>query len=103
MAGSENKGTGAARPELGLASLSIHADDNIHVHRAVAPAMHVSTTFRYADNPDDLVPNENVDVCRAPSSSLHLFPPRESPPELTKPKPARGPEGLAHVLAHVEP
>ncbi|KAG6041297.1 hypothetical protein E4U41_005125 [Claviceps citrina] len=39
---------------LSLSSRAIHADDYISAHRAVAPAMHVSTTFRYPDNPDDL-------------------------------------------------
>lgn len=66
MARPENKGSGA-KPELALASLSVHADDHISAHRAVAPAMHVSTTFRYSDNPDDLVPDENVDVRIRPS------------------------------------
>lgn len=70
MAGSEDK-KGAG---LSLASLSVHADDNVSSHRAVAPAMHVSTTFRYSDNPDELVHMENVDVrspLPAPSPSQH--------------------------------
>lgn len=62
MTGSANKGSGPAKTELSLASLSVHADDGISAHRAVAPAMHVSTTFRYSDDPDNLVPDENVDV-----------------------------------------
>lgn len=49
--------------ELSLASRSIHADDYINTHRAVAPPMHVSTTFRYARDPDELVPWLNTDVC----------------------------------------
>ena len=49
--------------ELSMASLSVHADDYINKHQAVAPPMHVSTTFRYAENPDDLKPWENVNVC----------------------------------------
>lgn len=47
---------------LSLASRGVHADDNIAVHRAVAPAMHVSTTFRYSDDPDLLKPSEYTDV-----------------------------------------
>uniref|UniRef100_A0A0B7JW54 Cystathionine gamma-synthase n=1 Tax=Bionectria ochroleuca TaxID=29856 RepID=A0A0B7JW54_BIOOC len=49
-------GTGKT-PGATLTSLSskvVHADDNISAHRAVAPAMHVSTTFRYDDDPDQL-------------------------------------------------
>ncbi|KAG5931075.1 hypothetical protein E4U53_001961, partial [Claviceps sorghi] len=39
---------------LSLSSRTIHADDFISAHRAVAPAMHVSTTFRYSHDPDEL-------------------------------------------------
>lgn len=48
--------------ELSLSSRSIHADDYINTHRAVAPPMHVSTTFRYSRNPDEMVPWKNTDV-----------------------------------------
>lgn len=48
--------------ELSLASRAVHADDGISAHRAVAPAMHVSTTFRYHDDPDKLKTWDNVDV-----------------------------------------
>lgn len=37
------------------ATRAIHADDGIQKHSAVAPPMHVSTTFRYHDDPKDLV------------------------------------------------
>ncbi len=47
---------------LALASRLVHSDDGISTHRAVAPAMHVSTTFRYSDNPDLLQPEVYVDV-----------------------------------------
>lgn len=46
----------------GLASRAVHADDHVSTHRAVAPPMHVSTTFAYDKDPAKLVPNENVDV-----------------------------------------
>ncbi|KAL2266594.1 hypothetical protein VTJ83DRAFT_5946 [Remersonia thermophila] len=46
---------------LALASLSIHADDYTNTHPAVAPPMHVSTTFRYPRNPDELVPWSEAD------------------------------------------
>lgn len=47
---------------LSLASRLVHSDDGISTHRAVAPAMHVSTTFRYNDNPDMLQPEVYLDV-----------------------------------------
>lgn len=53
--------TGKTR-ELGLASRAVHADDGVSAHRAVAPALHVSTTYAYARDPAQLVPNENLDV-----------------------------------------
>lgn len=59
-------GTGSG-PEDGIRNLSlatrtVHADDGISSHRAVAPAIHVSTTFKYSANPDDLRPGDNTDV-----------------------------------------
>ena len=47
----------------GPSTLSLHADDPANVVTDVAPPLHVSTTFRYPDNPEDLVPvadSENV-------------------------------------------
>lgn len=61
--GSEVPTTAAvSKRELSLATLSVHADDGISSHRAIAPAMHVSTTFKYHSNPDELRSGENVDV-----------------------------------------
>ncbi|KAJ2965356.1 hypothetical protein NQ176_g10659 [Zarea fungicola] len=47
---------------LTLASRLIHADDGISTHRAVAPAMHVSTTFRYNNDPEALQPEVYTDA-----------------------------------------
>ena len=55
---------------LTLQSRAVHADDYLNSHRAVAPPMHVSTTFRYSDNPDELAVWSNVDVSRVPFSSM---------------------------------
>ena len=57
QAGLDNKLAG-----LSLASRAIHAENGIQSHRAVAPAMHVSTTFRYNDDPDALRAWDNTDV-----------------------------------------
>ncbi|KAH6627982.1 Cys/Met metabolism PLP-dependent enzyme-domain-containing protein [Chaetomium tenue] len=47
--------------QLSLASRSVHADDYTNTHTAVAPPMHVSTTFRYPRNPDELVAWSDVE------------------------------------------
>jgi len=36
-------------------TLAIHADDDLNRTTDVSPALHVSTTFRYGSNPDDLI------------------------------------------------
>ncbi|KAH6630666.1 Cys/Met metabolism PLP-dependent enzyme-domain-containing protein [Chaetomium sp. MPI-SDFR-AT-0129] len=56
-----NQLTEAFGRELSLASRSVHADDYTNSHAAVAPPMHVSTTFRYSENPDELVAWSDVD------------------------------------------
>lgn len=48
--------------ELSLSSQAIHADDFLNIHQDVAPALHLSTTFRYSGNPDTLVPHSQLDV-----------------------------------------
>ena len=42
--------------KLSTSSQAIHADDFLNSGSDVAPALHVSTTFRYNANPDLLVP-----------------------------------------------
>lgn len=48
---------------LSLSTRAMHADDYVNSHPAVAPPMHVSTTFRYHQDPDKLVPWGQPDVC----------------------------------------
>ncbi|GAB1311388.1 Putative trans-sulfuration enzyme [Madurella fahalii] len=67
--------------QLSLASRSVHADDYINNHQAVAPPLHVSTTFRYSRNPDELQPWLNVDP-NAPYDS-HIYS-RDSAPNTTR-------------------
>ena len=55
----ETSGPGKA---LGFAARAVHADAGISAHRAVAPAMHVSTTFRYSDDPEVLKARDYTDV-----------------------------------------
>lgn len=47
---------------LSLSAQTIHADDYLNSHQAVAPPMHVSTTFRYSNDPDELSPWKNPNV-----------------------------------------
>lgn len=47
---------------LSLATRTVHADDYVASHRAIAPPLHVSTTFRYSRDPERLVQWENLDV-----------------------------------------
>ena len=58
---SEVTAASTARP-LSAATQAIHADDHLNRAEDVAPAMHVSTTFRYASKPEDLVPAKDLDV-----------------------------------------
>lgn len=44
----------------GASTRSLHADDPVNVVTDVSPPLHLSTTFRYADNPDDLVPAKEL-------------------------------------------
>lgn len=72
MADEETYGTGpfkhnttelASRLQhLSLSAQTVHADDFLNSHAAVAPPMHVSTTFRYSRNPDDLAYMSNTSV-----------------------------------------
>jgi cystathionine gamma-synthase len=43
-------------------TLVVHGDDGINKTTDVAPALHVSTTFRYDHDPDKLVPALDEDV-----------------------------------------
>jgi hypothetical protein len=38
----------------GSATLALHADDRLNLVPDVAPPLHLSTTYRYSDNPEDL-------------------------------------------------
>ncbi|KAK1757698.1 cystathionine beta-lyase [Echria macrotheca] len=67
--------------QLSLATRSIHADDSINTYQDVAPAMHVSTTFRYSRNPEDLHPWTEEMPELAPGTFIYS---RESAPNTTR-------------------
>lgn len=49
---------------------ALHADDRLNLVTDVAPPIHLSTTFRYSNDPNDLVPSEDPVVCT--KSLMHL-------------------------------
>ncbi|KAI1420977.1 Cys/Met metabolism PLP-dependent enzyme-domain-containing protein [Xylaria sp. FL1777] len=56
---------------LSLSAQTIHADDFLNSHAAVAPPMHVSTTFRYSRNPDDLSYMKNASPSNPHDSHIY--------------------------------
>ncbi|PQE19927.1 cys met metabolism plp-dependent enzyme protein [Rutstroemia sp. NJR-2017a BVV2] len=66
---------------LSLSSQTIHADDFLNKGQDVAPPLHVSTTFRYSNNPDALVPADEHDYS-VPSDS-HIYS-RHTTPNTTR-------------------
>lgn len=50
----EDHSTDHGLANLSLSSKTIHADDYLNKGTDVAPPMHVSTTFRYDRNPENL-------------------------------------------------
>ncbi|KAJ2897881.1 putative cystathionine gamma-synthase protein [Zalerion maritima] len=67
--------------QLSLSSRAVHADDYMNSSQAVAPPMHVSTTFRYDRDPEKLKQWENIDPT-APYDS-HIYS-RDSAPNTTR-------------------
>lgn len=65
----------------GASTRALHADDVLNVVTDVAPPLHLSTTFRYSDNPDELVP------CSAATyehdATTHIYS-RDSAPNFTR-------------------
>ncbi|KAI1107892.1 PLP-dependent transferase [Jackrogersella minutella] len=66
---------------LSLSAQTIHADDFLNSHPSVAPPMHVSTTFRYSDNPDDLKLWVNINPNNPYDSHMYS---RDSAPNTTR-------------------
>jgi len=52
--------------KLSLSSQTMHADDYLNTYADVAPALHVSTTFRYPQDPNSLVPSADMKVSFLP-------------------------------------
>ncbi|KAI1452341.1 PLP-dependent transferase [Annulohypoxylon moriforme] len=56
---------------LSLSAQTIHADDFLNSHQSVAPPMHVSTTFRYSRNPDELKRWVNINPANPYDSHMY--------------------------------
>lgn len=52
----------STQPSYSPSTLAIHADDRLNKYTDVAPALHVSTTFRYSSNPETLIPIADEDT-----------------------------------------
>jgi hypothetical protein len=50
------------RPKYSADTRAIHADDYVNSYADVAPALHVSTTFRYSQDADKLDPVDDEKV-----------------------------------------
>ncbi|KAJ6032862.1 uncharacterized protein N7446_008845 [Penicillium canescens] len=55
----------------GASTRSLHADDAFNIVTDVAPPMHVSTTFRYSDDPSHLVPY--ADITSPGDPTVHVY------------------------------
>ncbi|KAI9837952.1 MAG: hypothetical protein M1838_004698 [Thelocarpon superellum] len=57
-------------PRLAPSTLAVHADDHLALSYDVAPALHLSTTFRYPDEPESLKAAADIDV---DSEERHVY------------------------------
>jgi hypothetical protein len=47
---------------MSMSTRAVHSDDCFSAHRAIAPGIQVAVNYRYARDPNQLVPMENHDV-----------------------------------------
>ncbi|RYP78521.1 hypothetical protein DL771_000474 [Monosporascus sp. 5C6A] len=66
---------------LSLSARAVHADDYLNSHQAVAPPMHVSTTFRYSRDPEKLQPWLNINPNNPHDSHVYS---RDAAPNTTR-------------------
>ncbi|KAB8360609.1 hypothetical protein FH972_024347 [Carpinus fangiana] len=72
-------------PTYSLATRAMHADDSLNSTSDVAPAMHLSTTFRYSHDPDKLIPIADDEILKEGSTipQAHIYS-RLSAPNTTR-------------------
>ncbi|KAJ5707877.1 trans-sulfuration enzyme [Penicillium malachiteum] len=66
---------------IGTSTRSLHADDVLNVVSDVAPPMHLSTTFRYSNDPETLIPF--ADLSEPPNPTNYIYS-RASAPSPTR-------------------
>ncbi|PGH11177.1 hypothetical protein AJ79_05019 [Helicocarpus griseus UAMH5409] len=80
------------------ATLALHADDPVNVVTDVAPPVHLSTTYRYSNNPDDLVPWSDDSLANLPPTT-HIYS-RETSPNSTRFETILSPLLHGHVVSY---
>ncbi|RYO78872.1 hypothetical protein DL766_010313 [Monosporascus sp. MC13-8B] len=66
---------------LSLSARAVHADDYLNSHQAVAPPMHVSTTFQFSRDPEKLEPWLNINPNNPHDSHVYS---RDTAPNTTR-------------------
>lgn len=82
---------------IGTSTRSLHADDVLNVVSDVAPPMHLSTTFRYSDDPSALIPAADLNSVRIVQCSPSTF------PSLPPPYPSYSTLSMALPSNHTSP
>ncbi|PGH32252.1 cystathionine beta-lyase [[Emmonsia] crescens] len=80
------------------ATLALHADDPLNVVTDVAPPLHLTTTFRYSNNPEDLIPWSDSTLANLPATS-HIYS-RHTNPNSTRFETILNPLLHGHVLSY---
>lgn len=81
MADSSSRDVAPRMQHLSLSAQTVHADDHLASHPAVAPPMHVSTTFRYSRDPAELRHWDNTNSVNGGDSHIYS---RDSAPNSTR-------------------
>ncbi|KAF2858985.1 cystathionine gamma-synthase [Piedraia hortae CBS 480.64] len=58
------------KPTYSLSTVAVHGDDTLASATDVAPALHVSTTFRYPSDPSRLIPESEATTQRSPEGPV---------------------------------
>ncbi|KAM5449887.1 hypothetical protein MaudCBS49596_004649 [Microsporum audouinii] len=82
----------------GRSTVALHADDPLNNVTDVSPPIHLSTTFRYAENPDDLVPESDTHLGREQTNNFIYS--RCSAPNSTRFETILAPLVNGHCLAY---
>lgn len=99
-------GTADASPSYSLATLGVHGDDACNSSTDVAPALHVSTTFRYTSDPDALVPVSDSAVCTCLCVVLYshvLYSTSHIPCPTSQSQPSHVPRPISQISALPSP